>query len=83
MGYPHRSPVSAKTSSPKRAVVEQGGQSVVWVVTGGTVARRPVTLGAERLDQVEVRSGVVPGEGVIMNPPQGLADGGPVRVKGS
>ena len=68
---------------PKRAVAEQGGQSFVWVVTGGTVARRPVTLGAERIDQVELRSGVVPGEVVIMNPPQGLADGGTVRVKGS
>jgi len=68
---------------PKRAVAEQAGQSFVWVVTGGTVARRLVTLGAERIDQVEVRGGVVPGEVVIMNPPQGLADGGVVRVKGS
>ncbi len=68
---------------PKRAVAEQAGKSIVWVVTSGTVARRPVTLGAERIDQVEVTSGVVPGEMVIMNPPQGLTDGGVVRVKGS
>jgi len=68
---------------PKRAVAEQGGKPFVWVVTGGAVARRPVTLGSERLDQIEVRSGVVPGEAVIMNPPQGLTDGGVVRVKGS
>ena len=33
-----------------------------------------MTLGAERLDQVEVRSGVVPGEAVILNPPAGLTD---------
>jgi len=68
---------------PKRAVAEQAGKSTVWVVTNGTVARRPVTLGAERIDQVEVKSGVVPGEMVILNPPQGLTDGGVVRVKGS
>src|SRR6185295_14022558 len=40
---------------PKRAVTEQNGQSVVWVMTGNTAARRNVTLGSERLDQVEVK----------------------------
>src|SRR6185436_4494537 len=39
---------------PKRTVTERGGQSFVWVVSNGTVARRAVTLGADRLDQVEV-----------------------------
>jgi HlyD family secretion protein len=68
---------------PKRAVTDQSGQPVVWVVTDRTAARRQVTLGRERLDQVEVRSGVVPGETVILNPPAGLTDRGPVRVKGT
>jgi hypothetical protein len=68
---------------PKRALTEQGGQSFVWVVTGGTALRRPVTLGPERLDQIEVRSGVVPGEAVILSPPAGLTDRGVVRVKGA
>ena len=68
---------------PKRALTGQAGQSFVWVVTGATALRRPVTLGAERLDQIEVRSGVVPGEAVIVNPPAGLIDRGVVRVKGT
>jgi HlyD family secretion protein len=68
---------------PKRALAEQGGQSFVWVVTGGIALRRPVTLGPERLDQIEVRSGVVPGEAVVLNPPAGLTDRGVVRVKGT
>ena len=68
---------------PKRAVAEQNGQSFVWVVTDGSATRRPVTLGAERLDQVEVRSGVVPGEALIVNPPAGLTDRMLVRVKGT
>ena len=42
-----------------------------------------MTLGAERLDQVEVRSGLAPGEAVILNPPAGLTDRGRVRVKGA
>jgi HlyD family secretion protein len=67
---------------PKRTVTEQGGQPAVWVVTGGTAARRAVKLGRERLDQVEVASGVAPGEALILNPPATLTDRGPVRVKG-
>jgi hypothetical protein len=42
-----------------------------------------VTLGAERIDQVEVRSGVVAGDAVIVNPPATLTDRGVVRVKGT
>ena len=67
---------------PKRAVTELGGTSIVWVVTNGTATRRRVTLGRERLDQIEVRSGVVPGDALVLNPPAGLADRGLVRLKG-
>src|SRR3954469_20643681 len=67
---------------PKRTLTEQGGQPAVWVVTGGTAARRSVKLGRERLDQVEVESGVAPGEALILNPPAGLTDRAPVRLKG-
>jgi len=67
---------------PKRTLTDQNGASVVWVVTGMTAARRVVTLGRERLDQVEVRSGVAPGEALILNPSSTLVDRGPVRVKG-
>jgi len=68
---------------PRRAIAEQNGQPFVWVVTAGSATRRPVTLGAERLDQIEVRSGVVPGEALILNPPAGLTDRMLVRVKGT
>ncbi len=67
---------------PKRTLTDQNGASAVWVVTGTTATRRIVTLGRERLDQVEVRSGVAPGEALILNPPSTLADRGPVRLKG-
>ncbi len=67
----------------KKAVAEQSGQTVVWVVASGIATRRVVTLGQDRLDQVEVKSGVLPGEAIILNPPPVLADHAPVRVKGS
>jgi RND family efflux transporter MFP subunit len=68
---------------PKRAITEQGGRPHVWVVINRTAARRAVTLGPERLDQVEVRSGVPPGDAVILNPPAALTDRTLVRVKGT
>ena len=67
----------------RRAVSERDGRSMVWVVSGGKAMRRAVTLGPDRLDQVEVTSGLEPGEPVIVNPPAGLTDGSVVRVKGS
>jgi HlyD family secretion protein len=69
--------------APKRAITQQGGASVVWVVSNGSSVRRVVALGAERIDQVEIKSGLVPGEVVVLNPPPGLTDRGVVRVKGS
>jgi HlyD family secretion protein len=67
---------------PKRTLTDQNGAPAVWVVTGTTATRRIVTMGRERLDQVEVRSGVAPGEALILNPSSTLIDRGPVRVKG-
>jgi len=68
---------------PKKAVTDVGGQATAWVVRDGVAARRAVGVGADRLDQIEVKSGLLPGESVILNAPAGLADGAPVRVKGS
>jgi HlyD family secretion protein len=67
---------------PKRTLTEQNGTPAVWVVSGGKSARRSVVLGRERLDQVEVQSGVVAGEALVLNPPPGLTDRGVVRLKG-
>jgi len=41
-----------------------------------------VTLGKDRIDQVEVRSGVAPGEAVVLNPPPTLVDHRRIRIKG-
>jgi RND family efflux transporter MFP subunit len=67
---------------PKRAVSEQDGRTSVWVVNGPTASRRTVVVGSDRLEQVEVRSGLAPGEAVVLNPPATLVDRGPVRIKG-
>ena len=68
---------------PKRAVVQRGGQPSVWVVTESIAAARPVTLGTDRLDQVEVKAGLAPGEAVVLNAPATVTDRGRVRVRGT
>jgi RND family efflux transporter MFP subunit len=69
--------------APRKAVTEIGGHPTAWVVVNGAATRRAVTLGADRIDQVEVKSGLLPGETVVLNPPAGLTDRALVRVKGS
>jgi len=66
----------------KRAIVDgANGEGFAWVVTNNTVSRRTIVRGPDRLDQVEVRSGLAPGEAVVLSPPGGLSDGIRVRVK--
>src|SRR5262249_55001121 len=77
-----KAPAAPVVLVPKRAVAEENGQTIVWVVTGNTASRRTVTLGEERIDQIEAKSGVIPGETLILNPPAGLIDRARVRVKG-
>lgn len=91
---PPAAPAVAATADPgvpaaptvvvsKRAVAERAGQQVVFVVTNGLAVMRPVMLGAERLDQVEVKNGLAPGEAVIVNAPETIQSGGHVRIKGA
>jgi RND family efflux transporter MFP subunit len=87
---PHAAPAVAASAPPsapvilvpKRAVTEQGGRPGVWIVKGTTASRRAITTGADRLDQVEVKSGLLPGDTVVINPPPALTDGGRIRIKG-
>lgn len=76
-------PVAPTIVVSKRAVSERSGQKVVFVVTNGLAVMRPVVLGPERLDQVEVKTGLIPGEAVILNAPETVRSGAPVRVRGA
>jgi Cu(I)/Ag(I) efflux system membrane fusion protein len=50
---------------PRDAVVDTGLQQHVFVATGDRFEPRPVTLGVQLADRVEVRSGVQEGEHVV------------------
>ena len=80
-GSPASAPAAPVVLISKRGIIGEGDKAAAWVVTGGIVSRRTVTVGAERLDQIEIRSGLAPGEAVVVSPPATLTDGDRVRVK--
>lgn len=68
---------------PKRAIVEQDGESFVFVNDGETAVRRTVELGYEDGDAVEIRSGISVGEKVVVAGQGKLKDGDKTRIVSS
>lgn len=59
------------------------GPSVALVGSDGAVEVRPVKLGRDMGQTVEVVAGVGPKDRVVLSPPDSLAPGTPVRVASS
>jgi RND family efflux transporter MFP subunit len=61
-----------------------GSGLVVWVIAGGKVEKRPVTIGVrdELRDLVEIESGLAAGETVIVSPMEDLTPGQRVEIAG-
>ena len=68
---------------PASAVQREGDDAYVWVVSGGRVERRAVTVGSESEGSVEIRAGVTNGDELVSPVVQGLEDGGKVTLKAS
>jgi RND family efflux transporter MFP subunit len=67
---------------PVSAVRTENGQSIVWVIADGKLARRPVTVGRrdERAQMVQIVDGVAPTDQVIATKFDNLRDGLAARV---
>ncbi len=73
-------PAVGRLVVPARAVVARGGLEMVWAVSPeGLVDLRYVRTGAARDGLVELRSGVVAGERVVLDPPADLEAGTRIR----
>lgn len=70
---------SPRTAVPKTAVLERNSQKVVFTVNDGKAALAQVTTGAELGDMVEIKSGVNPGDKIIVNPSRKLKPGDRVK----
>jgi len=73
-------PAAPSVLMPKAAIRSADGKSIVFVLKGDRVERRAVSVGLENGDQVEVLSGVVPGERVVVDGPATLKDGDKVTI---
>ncbi|MCL6444869.1 MAG: HlyD family efflux transporter periplasmic adaptor subunit, partial [Alicyclobacillus sp.] len=60
---------------PYDALVQRGDAYVVFLYRQGRVQERSVTLGITGNTTVEVRSGVHPGDKIVLNPPASLHSG--------
>ncbi len=65
---------------PSGAIRREGEQPVVFVARGEAVERRPVSTGIENGADVEVLTGVVAGERVVIEGPADLTDGARVAI---
>ena len=58
---------------PDTAVFTRDGATVVYVVTGGSVERRPVTIARRSRDRVAIGGGLQPGERIALRDPEAEA----------
>ena len=66
---------------PSQAVAPTANGATVWVLAEGKVTRRPVTTGERLAERVEVLSGLVAGEQVVVEGLARLREGAPVEVQ--
>jgi RND family efflux transporter MFP subunit len=66
---------------PPAAIRQDAGADVVYVMVDGRAERRAVTLGGTQGDARQVLRGVSGGEAVIVDAPETLKDGDPVKAK--
>jgi RND family efflux transporter MFP subunit len=67
---------------PATALVREGEQTAVFVVMGDKAERRPVRIGLTDGTDLEIVSGVKPGETVIVEGQNGLPDQAKIMVEG-
>ena len=67
---------------PKRAILLERDQSIVYRVQDGVAVRTPVTVGLSAQDLAEITSGLSVGDAVVTVGHESLRDGAPVRAAG-
>lgn len=87
VSFLHAAKQGTTTQPTQQARLSIPGSSVragaVLVVENGKAIARPVVVGASVGDKVEIRSGLIGGEDLILNPSADLKDGDPVQIRSS
>lgn len=73
-------PARRALTAPASAIVRRGQLTLVYAIDAEGRARlRPVAIGTEAGDRVEVLAGLDAGDRVVLDPPARLVDGSPVK----
>ena len=70
----------SKTAISPKAVVEKEGRKYLFVVQQNRVRLTPITTGAPLGDMIEILSGVVSGDKVVINPPKNLKNNARIKI---
>lgn len=65
---------------PKRAIIEEDGQNYVYIAAKDTANRTKVQLGYQNEGMIEIRSGVNPGQSVVVAGQGALKEGAKIKV---
>jgi RND family efflux transporter MFP subunit len=71
----------ARVMVPQNAVRDDGGQKIVFLVTGDHVERHAVTVGTTNGAQTQILAGLAAGDTVVVGGPVNLRDGETVAIK--
>jgi membrane fusion protein (multidrug efflux system) len=66
--------------APKIALVTDRGETVVYVAADSTAERRVIEVGFEDDDNIEIVSGVSPGEPIVVKGQRSLKHGSPIKI---
>lgn len=78
-----RQSVATATLVPREAVVRELKRTYAFVASDGKAEKRNLELGLEEGDNIQVVSGLAPGEQVIVAGQGGLEDGSPIKLMGN
>ncbi len=67
---------------PRAAIRQREGRDFVWIVRGGRLERRIVTIGERGREEVAIVAGLVDGERLVVEGPENLVEGAEVRETG-
>jgi RND family efflux transporter MFP subunit len=71
---------AARAAVQPAAIAQRNGRSVVFVINDDKVTQIEVETGARLGELIEVRSGVAPGDKVVLRPPDKMRDGARVAL---
>jgi RND family efflux transporter MFP subunit len=70
----------SRTAVNPKAIIDQGGKKFLFVVKQNRVKLTPVTVGEPLGDMVEILSGAISGDKVVINPLKNLNDNSRIKI---